>query len=180
MSPTCSICPSPAGMSFLTLFQSLDGKVTGLNYCIIMMTYLSQVIVKVPKLDPKIPAISGCPFSDESLQSKKLLPNFNHKSARSSKASQWQHRLKNTPESCLLALQMVSNQWGILKSIERRRPLSRTQLKEQFVVCALACALLLLVLHHSICPMFVQRYPQNVCSKIPKVQTPTTINKILH
>eukprot|EP00913_Durusdinium_trenchii_P006544 g6147.t1 len=82
----------------------------------------------------------GCPFSDESLQSKKLLPSFNHKSARTPKGSPWQTRLRNTPESCLLTFQMVASRWSGLKNMERRKPLSRTQLEEKCAVCALACA----------------------------------------
>ncbi|CAL1166517.1 unnamed protein product [Cladocopium goreaui] len=52
---------------------------------------------------------AGCPFSDESLQSKKLLVNFNHKGARTSKGSPWQHRLKNSLESCSVVDELSSS-----------------------------------------------------------------------
>ena len=88
-----------------------------------------------------VATLSGSPFSDESLQSKKLLPNFNHKSPRSPKGSPWQTRLKNSDQSCLLTMCMVANQWANLKPSERNRPLLRQQLEEKSQVCALACPL---------------------------------------
>ena len=86
----------------------------------------------------------GCPFSDDSLSSKKIGPGWNFKSPKTPKSSPWQSRLKTTEYSSILMLQIVSSQWAATKPAIRRK-LTRSQLEEKAMVASLACPLTNLV-----------------------------------
>lgn len=80
----------------------------------------------------------GCPYSDDALSSKKLLPGFNFRSAKTQKSSPWYQRLKSTEASTLLGLQMVASQWGA-STVQLRRKLTKKELEEKVMVASLAC-----------------------------------------
>ena len=144
---TFSKCPKLSEMQSWSVCRAMDGKafrhkeLFSFNFIFPWNEIKSKNLWVLCSIYHYAATMSGSPFSDESLQSKKLLPNFNHKSPRSPKGSLWQTRLKNTDQSCLLTMRMVASQWSNLKPSERNRPLLRQQLEEKCQVCALACHL---------------------------------------
>ena len=85
----------------------------------------------------------GSPYTDDCLASKKILPKYNHKAAKTPKHSPWQSRLINTDSSLLLLFKMVHAQWAAVSGhmTMARKPLSRQVLEEKGEVAALACYL---------------------------------------
>lgn len=91
-------------------------------------------------LDPDTLVDQGCPYSDDSLSTKKVLPGF-RKAARTPKSSKWQHRLKNSEDSCLILYQMIDAQWKATSKDARHasRKLTKQNVEDKSMVTALAC-----------------------------------------
>lgn len=83
---------------------------------------------------------SGSPYTDDALSSKKLLPGFNAKSAKTIKTSPWASRLKNTKESVHILFQMIHVQFANTAPGNRKK-LTKLQIEQKAEVTALACNL---------------------------------------
>ncbi len=134
--------PCGVGMASWQLNMFICLQEFPLNLC----TYWSLVICFPPYLSfCRHRFWQGCPFTDDCLSSKKLLPAYNHRAARTPKGSPWQTRLKNSEISCLLMFRMIDSQWkdGPSKPDHRhcKRKLTKQDIEDKSLVCALACTL---------------------------------------
>lgn len=150
-SKRCWTFPKGHGMNFLPLWATLGGRVP-CSDCIqhlfisvptfpelvwgtLYFSIVSDLEIRINK--------SGCPLTDDSLQTKRILPGFQFIKPGVKgipRSSPWPTRSRVTAESTALMFRIIKAQHEETR-VDQRKKLTRADIENKSAVAALACHL---------------------------------------